>query len=792
MASLSPDPWSRIMSRSYRSFWVLLVMAAMVPESRGDDRPAPPKPAAGAASSRVYGEWRIRVRPDRGPAYNRLVEQSGLPLFRAAGGRMVGWWNTLVGDLYEHVTLWEYDDMAAFEKAVGFLSKNADFARFVGTRDPLLAGEESRFLRLAPGAASPSLPEPSPFVIHEVHRVPPARRAEYLAFMTGQGLGLLKAHGFRPAGPWVVEVGRWSEVTYLFRFDSLAERERLIAGFSATADAKTYGEKLGQFTEDVTTRLLVPAPFAKAALTHGAPAMPATSGGVPHRDEIAPGIHAAGFSDRYHSANCGWVALGQETLLIDLPRGIPAAEFLALVSATTGKPARTLALTHTQDGDPLILHSLVERGITRVVTSSEIRTRLLAAPGAAGAFDPSIVHAVSDRTPIGDAAVPVDFVPFDVFSPEGCAAVHLPERAVLFVGPLVNNGPRAPLSGRDTELWIAALRRLEALAPVRVVPGFGSWGGPEILSRQRRFLAELRRQVGYHIAQGRPLAGLSDQVRLPIAELVWMPYDNPTAEDIASVYRELTVPIAPFHGRARAATDRRPHALILIGDQPHEPGHIEEGLRPAFEATGVVPHFTVDVNALSAKNLAEVGLLVILRDGLQRPDRDGRTNYTWMTAEQEKAVVDFVEGGGGFLNLHNAMGLYPPGGQYLDLVGGRYIGHGPLERFRVEVVDPDHPVTRGVGAFYAADEQHTPPYDAGRVHLLLRNRSDDGKVVAAAGWVREPGRGRLCHLANGHTREALLHPMYQRLLRNAVRWCLRLEDPDPKPRASILPAHPAR
>ena len=134
-----------------------------------------------------------------------------------------------------------------------------------------------------------------------------------------------------------------------------------------------------------------------------------------------------------------------------------------------------------------------------------------------------------------------------------------------------------------------------------------------------------------------------------------------------------------------------------------------------------------------------------------------------MTPEQQSAVVAFVEGGGGFLNLHNSMGLYPPDGPYLDLVGGRYVGHGPLERFRVEVVDPDHPVTRGVTGIFVADEQHTPPCDETRVHVLLRNRSDDGKT-AAAGWVREPGRGRLCHLANGHTREALLHPMYQKLL----------------------------
>ena len=54
-------------------------------------------------------------------------------------------------------------------------------------------------------------------------------------------------------------------------------------------------------------------------------------------------------------------------------------------------------------------------------------------------------------------------------------------------------------------------------------------------------------------------------------------------------------------------------------------------------------------------------------------------------------------------------------------------------------------------------------------------RSDDGKVTAAAGWAYEPGRGRLCHLANGHTREALNHPMFQRLMTNAVNWCLRRE-----------------
>ena len=198
--------------------------------------------------------------------------------------------------------------------------------------------------------------------------------------------------------------------------------------------------------------------------------------------------------------------------------------------------------------------------------------------------------------------------------------VFLPGRSVLFGGPLVVHGPRAALPGSDTERWVAALRQLEALRRARR-PRFGLVGGPEVLTRDRRFLAELRRQVGYLIAQGRSLDAIREQVKLPAEFFAWMPYDTPAAEDLEQVYRELTVPIAPFHGREPAKTDPRPHALVLIGDQPHEPGHIEDGLRPVFEATGVIPHFTVDVKALSAENLAKIRLLVILRDGLDAPSR---------------------------------------------------------------------------------------------------------------------------------------------------------------------------
>ncbi len=167
---------------------------------------------------------------------------------------MVGWWTTAVGDLYEQVTIWEYDNMAAFEVAGQKLGSDKNFAEFVAERDPLLAGEENRFLQLADFSRQPRLPEPAKVVIHEVHRVPLSRRDEYMRYMQSEGLALLERHGFRPAGPWTVSVGNWNEVAYLFCFDSLREREDLIARFAGTTDAKNYGERISEFTDEITTR----------------------------------------------------------------------------------------------------------------------------------------------------------------------------------------------------------------------------------------------------------------------------------------------------------------------------------------------------------------------------------------------------------------------------------------------------------------------------------------------------------------------------------------------------------
>ncbi len=241
-----------------RAQGVLLLLTSLagcnsVPE--GVDLPKTP-------GQKIYGEWRIHVKPDKGPEYAQLIQEKGLPLFREAGGRMVGWWTTLIGDLYEHVTIWEYDGMPAFEKAVQFLSKDDRFAKFVALRDPLLAGEESRFLWLASSAEKPSLPQAGNFVLHEVQHVP-YRHQKLYSEVIREAIRLLKRRGFRLAGPWWTSVGDATEVTYLISFESLAERDRLIEAVLADPESQDLKERLGALSDRSTSRLLVPATFAR-------------------------------------------------------------------------------------------------------------------------------------------------------------------------------------------------------------------------------------------------------------------------------------------------------------------------------------------------------------------------------------------------------------------------------------------------------------------------------------------------------------------------------------------------
>ena len=221
-------------------------------------------------------------------------------------------------------------------------------------------------------------------------------------------------------------------------------------------------------------------------------------------------------------------------------------------------------------------------------------------------------------------------------------------------------------------------------------------------------------------------------------------------------------------------TWKRPRALALIGDRYHSPVYIRDGLTPALVKENIPVTFIEDVTQLNAESLAAHQLLIILRDGMNWPDGFDKPAVKWMTDAQQQAIWDFVHNGGGFLALHNAQGIYPPGGLYYKLFGGDYGGHPKPYLFTVRIDDKTHPVTAGVEDFEIFDEHHTVKYYLDREHLLMRTMARDN-LAAPGGWWREMGKGRFCYMSPGHTPDALGHSMMQRLIRNAMNWLLRLQ-----------------
>jgi type 1 glutamine amidotransferase len=212
--------------------------------------------------------------------------------------------------------------------------------------------------------------------------------------------------------------------------------------------------------------------------------------------------------------------------------------------------------------------------------------------------------------------------------------------------------------------------------------------------------------------------------------------------------------------------------LILAGDSYHDPQVAFDAFAPILAAQGLTTECITEPALLCSTRLSGKRLFILQRDGMISPDRP---EAPWMTLEQEQAIEQFVLAGGGFLALHNAAWGYPWQGPYRHVLGGYYLTHPPLARFRVQVVGYTHPVARGIQAFEIEDEQHFLWFDYDRVTLLLTNHGQDGRQ-SAAGWAYQLGKGRVVFLANGHTAEAHAHPQFVRLKENAVRWLSRREE----------------
>jgi type 1 glutamine amidotransferase len=127
----------------------------------------------------------------------------------------------------------------------------------------------------------------------------------------------------------------------------------------------------------------------------------------------------------------------------------------------------------------------------------------------------------------------------------------------------------------------------------------------------------------------------------------------------------------------------------------------------------------------------------------------------------------YVTSGGGVLAIHSATASAKNDDRFTNILGGKFIGHGPVESFSVTPVNPESEIFRGIPDFEVTDELY--------IHELQPDIEThfttiyDGQPVPMV-WTRQYGQGRVCYACPGHRTDTMHLQEYQEILKRGFAW----------------------
>ena len=203
--------------------------------------------------------------------------------------------------------------------------------------------------------------------------------------------------------------------------------------------------------------------------------------------------------------------------------------------------------------------------------------------------------------------------------------------------------------------------------------------------------------------------------------------------------------------------------LVLCDDYWH-PAHIPRaGLAP-LEHSGFEFDWIEQADEWSAARMAEYPLVLLTKaNNISATDQQ-----PWVTPAVEQAFLEYVRNGNGLLAIHSGTAGYTETPVLRGLLGGVFVSHPPQCMVTVEPRS-NHPLTAGSAAFTLKDEHYHVALDDTQADVFLTTTSEHG--AQPAGWTRHEGAGHVAVLTPGHNLEVWLHPDYQTLIGNALRWC---------------------
>jgi putative membrane-bound dehydrogenase-like protein len=218
--------------------------------------------------------------------------------------------------------------------------------------------------------------------------------------------------------------------------------------------------------------------------------------------------------------------------------------------------------------------------------------------------------------------------------------------------------------------------------------------------------------------------------------------------------------VAAFIFPCIGADGSTPVRILFLGDNGHHrPAQRFRQLQPVLAKRGIDLTYVDRVEALNSKTLA-------IYDGLMI-----YANTSRISPEQEEALLNFVNGGKGFIPVHCASYCFLNSPKYVELVGAQFKSHG-TGTFRTRIAAPDHPVMRGFNGFESWDETYVHTKHNEKDRVVLEYREEKG-VKEPWTWVRSQGEGRVFYTAWGHDEPTWSNPGFHDLIERGIRWATR-------------------
>lgn len=215
--------------------------------------------------------------------------------------------------------------------------------------------------------------------------------------------------------------------------------------------------------------------------------------------------------------------------------------------------------------------------------------------------------------------------------------------------------------------------------------------------------------------------------------------------------------------------------LVLCDDIWHPAEVIEKGFSSFKEKKYRFDFVKAAKDILTLEMLEEYPLIICCKSN----NITSANSAPWFESTVTEVMSDefqgYVKQGGAFLSVHSGNAFTGDDDEvkkYTEFVGNRFLTHPPRCRVTLKK-QKEHPIMNGVEeVFDIRDEHYQIEMLSEDADIFLNSVSENGGIQVA-GYTREIGAGRLCVLTPGHTLSVWQNESFQKILLNAIAWCLK-------------------